>query len=204
MSPVLSTADPLAVLRGYRALAPWALGDLATLAGSILEVSGVVPLSAAAQARPGARTIRFYVTRGLVDPPEGKGTAAVYNYRHLLQVLAIKLRQMEGVTLEAIIAEGQTRTGDAVERRVAATLGPSLPPPELLGWQSSVRGRSGRLNPGPQRALRGEPVPSTCRRIPVEPGVEVVVDASHPVLRNPEAEAAIAEAVRRAVEGVER
>ena len=203
MTPALSTADPLAVLRSYRALAPWGLGDLASLSGSILETSGIVPLSAAAQARPTARTIRFYVTRGLVDPPEGKGTAAVYSYRHLLQVLAIKLRQMEGVTLEAIVTEGQTRTGDAVERRVAATLGPSLVPPELLGWQSSFRGRSGRANSTPQREPRTEPAPSTCRRIPVRPGVEVVVDATDPVLRNPEAESTIADAVRRAVSALE-
>ena len=199
MSPALSTADPLAVLRGYRALAPWALGDLASLSGSILEASGIVPLSAAAQARPTARTIRFYVTRGLVDRPEGKGTAAVYSYRHLLQVLAIKLRQMEGVTLEAIVAEGQTRTGDAVERRVAATLGPSLVAPELLGWQSSFRGRSGRVNAASQRGPRTDPAPSTCRRIPVRPGVEVVVDATHPVLRNPDAESTIVAAVRSAL-----
>ena len=39
-----------------------------------------------------------------VAPPalDKRGTAAVYSYRHLLQVLAIKLRQMEGATLEAM------------------------------------------------------------------------------------------------------
>src|SRR5690348_17448992 len=93
--------DPLATLREYRALAPWGLRDLAALAGGILDASGVVPVNAAARARPSERTIRFYVARGLVSPPDGRGTAAVYSYRHLLQVLAIKLRQMEGATLES-------------------------------------------------------------------------------------------------------
>src|SRR5713101_2454370 len=97
-----SALDPLATLREYHALAPWGLRDLAALAAGILDASGVVPVNAAARARPSEGTIRFYVARGLVSPPDGRGTAAVYSYRHLLQVLAIKLRQMEGATLEAM------------------------------------------------------------------------------------------------------
>ena len=46
--------------------------------------------------------MRFYVANGLLDRPEGAGTAATYNYRHLLQLLAIKIRQREGATLEGI------------------------------------------------------------------------------------------------------
>lgn len=199
MSTDLPAADPLAVLRSYKALAPWAIADLASLAGAILEASSVTPLSAAAQARPTVRTIRFYLSRGLVDRPEGRGTAAVYGYRHLLQVLAIKLQQMEGITLERIVAEGQTRTGDAVERRVAAVLGASLRPPELLGWQASVRGRVERAGAGARRS--GADHPTTVRRIPVAEGVEVVVDAMHPVLRRPGSEDALVEAVRGVVEG---
>src|SRR5919107_6171867 len=114
MNPATSS-DPLTVLREYRALAPWGLRDLAALAGGILDASGVVPVNAAARARPSERTIRFYVARGLVSPPEGRGTAAVYSYRHLLQVLAIKLRQMEGGTLAAISQELTDATGDILE-----------------------------------------------------------------------------------------
>src|SRR3954465_9904267 len=126
-APTQAPADPLTTLREYRALAPWGLRDLAALAGGILDASGVVPVNAAARARPTERTIRYYVTRGLVSPPEGRGTAAVYSYRHLLQVLAIKLRQMEGATLEALVAEFAGLTGDIIERRVATVLGASLP-----------------------------------------------------------------------------
>jgi DNA-binding transcriptional MerR regulator len=40
------------------------------------------------------RTLRYYITEGLIDRPLGKeGTAALYGYRHLLQILAIKLLQ---------------------------------------------------------------------------------------------------------------
>jgi hypothetical protein len=124
--------DPLATLREYRALAPWGLRDLSALAAGLLDASGVVPVNAAARARPSERTIRFYVMRGLVSPPDGRGTAAVYSYRHLLQVLAIKLRQMEGATLEAMSREFADLTGDVIERRVATALGPTVPRPDRL------------------------------------------------------------------------
>ncbi len=75
---------------------------------------------------PSARAVRFYVANGLLDRPEGAGTAATYGYRHLLQLLAIKIRQREGQTLDAIKIEMKETTGDALERRVAASLAPAL------------------------------------------------------------------------------
>jgi hypothetical protein len=201
------TADPLATLREYRTLAPWGLRDLTAIAAGILDVSGVVPVSPVARSRPTERTIRFYVARGLVSPPEGRGTAATYGYRHLLQVLAVKLRQMEGATLGAIVREMGGVTGDTVERRVASTIGPRLPGPSALELErgpGSGRGRVGRaleawLAPPP--AGSGTE-PSTCRRIPVGPGVELLLDDRHPALRRPDATAALAAGVRAVLEGL--
>lgn len=40
------------------------------------------------------RTLRYYITEGLIDRPLGKeGTAALYGYRHLLQALIVKALQ---------------------------------------------------------------------------------------------------------------
>jgi DNA-binding transcriptional MerR regulator len=180
-------ADPLATLREYRALAPWGLRDLAALATGLLDASGVVPVNAAARARPSERTIRFYVTRSLVSPPDGRGTAAVYSYRHLLQVLAIKLRQMEGATLEALSRELAGMTGDLIERRVAGALGSALPRPErlaLLQAPGTGRGRVGRAVLGWLTPVEGAAATGAlCRRIPVVPGIELLIDEQHPVLR---------------------
>lgn len=145
-------SDPLLTLRAYRTLAPWSLRDLASLAGAILRVSGVVPINAAASAVPSERTVRFYVTRGLVAAPDGRGTAATYGYRHLLHVLMIKLRQMEGATLDVIAGELRELTGDVLERRVASTLGERIPSPALLPDDVAVRG--GRAG----QALAASPV----------------------------------------------
>jgi hypothetical protein len=198
--------DPLATLREYRNLAPWGLRDLAALSAGILDASGVVPLNAAARARPSERTIRFYVARNLVSPPDGRGTAAVYSYRHLLQVLAIKLRQMEGATLEALTREFSGLTGDLIERRVATAIGPSLPRPDrlpLLQGPGTGRGRVGRAVLGWLAPVEGAAAAgSVCRRIPVAPGIEVLIDEQHPAIRLNGDTTAIAEAIRQALAGV--
>jgi hypothetical protein len=203
---VAAPADPLAALREYRSLAPWGLRDLSALAAGLLDASGVVPVNAAARARPSERTIRFYVTRGLVSPPDGRGTAAVYSYRHLLQVLAIKLRQMEGATLEAMGKEFAGLTGDLIERRVATALGPTVPRPDrlaLLQAPGTGRGRVGRALLGWLTPVEGAaPGGSACRRIAVTPGIELLIDEQHPVIRlNGDVEA-ITATLRRALAGL--
>jgi DNA-binding transcriptional MerR regulator len=84
------------------------------------------PTNASARAAPSARAVRFYVSNGLLDRPEGTGTAAIYNYRHLLQLLAIKIRQREGQTLDVIKREMRETMGDQLERRIAQSLAPAL------------------------------------------------------------------------------
>ena len=204
--PLTAPADPLTTLREYRSLAPWGLRDLAALAAGILDASGVVPVNAAARARPSERTIRFYVARALVSPPDGRGTAAVYSYRHLLQVLAIKLRQMEGATLETMTREFAGLTGDVIERRVASVLGPALPRPDrlaLLQAPGTGRGRVGRALLGWLAPVEGTAgVATACRRIAVTPGIEVLIDEQHPVLRLNGDVDAIAEALRQALAGL--
>jgi DNA-binding transcriptional MerR regulator len=204
--PATGPRDSLQTLRTYHNLAPWSLRDLAGLAGGLLEVSAVVPVNVAARARPSERTIRFYVSRGLVEPPEGRGTGAVYRYRHLLQILAIKLRQMEGVSLDALVKELAEQTGDVLERRVATLLGPGVPTPaELgsLGPELSARGRTARaLRPRPAspEAVSGSgPRSVVMRRVPIEPGAELALEASHPLFRHSAADQAIARAVAEAL-----
>jgi DNA-binding transcriptional MerR regulator len=187
-------ADPLLILREYRRLAPWNVRDLAATAGAILARSRVRPVAASASAAPGERTIRFYVARGLLGRPEGRGTAATYSYRHLLQVLSIKLRQMEGATLKTIARELSESTGDVLERRVAAALGDRLPAPEELPVAGA--GRAYHHRP----AATDAPSPGACwRRIEVAPGVELHLSTAHPLAASSEVADAVAAAVRAAL-----
>ena len=55
---------------------------------------------------PDRRAIRWYTTTGLVDRPAGmRGRTALYQRRHLLQLVALKRRQAQGRTLAQIQAE---------------------------------------------------------------------------------------------------
>ena len=111
--------SPIALLRAHSRHAPWNARGLAAHVTALVDAAGVRPTNASARAAPSARSIRFYVANGLLERPEGTGTAATYNYRHFLQLLAIKIRQREGVTLDVIKKEMKEFTGDALERRVA-------------------------------------------------------------------------------------
>ncbi|HXF94881.1 MAG TPA: MerR family transcriptional regulator [Gemmatimonadales bacterium] len=200
--------DPLHILREYRNLAPWNLRDLAAVVGAVLEASSVTPINAAARATPSERTIRFYVTRGLVSPPEGRGTAATYSYRHFLQVLYIKLRQMEGATLAGLVKEMTEFTGDVLERKAAAALGAALPLPDRLalrGVNGMPRGRSGRaLSTWLARDSQAPPGGATSwRRIPVARGVELHLEADHPLARVGPDDGTVAAAVRQALAKLE-
>ena len=117
---------------------------------------------------------------GLLDRPEGAGTSATYNYRHFLQLLAIKIRQREGATLENIKREMKEFAGDALERRVATSLAPAL-------------------GSGADTAQRhdDDPVP-VWRRINVAEGIELHVRDDVPAARDT-AVIAMREAVRAAL-----
>jgi hypothetical protein len=201
-------SDPLLTLREYAKLAPWNIRDLATLSGGILEASGVTPINAAAQSQPTDRTIRFYVTRHLMSAPDGRGTAATYGYRHLLQLLGIKLRQMEGATLTVISKELAESPGDVLEKRVASSLG-NLPAPTELDLEPTIapRGRVARAlsrwrSDGEGRAPRGESAPlqdGAWYRLAAGDGVELALRHDHPAARTGASRKRAAEVVARAL-----
>ena len=173
--------SPIALLRAHSRHAPWNARGLAAHVTALVDAAGVRPTNASARAAPSARAIRFYVANGLLDRPEGTGTAATYNYRHFLQLLAIKIRQREGVTLEIIKQEMRELTGDTLERRVAASLGAALGA-TVVTRQEDSDGES----------------PLSWRRVRVADGVELHVRDDSPAARD-EALIAMREAVRAAL-----
>lgn len=147
---------------------------------ALVDAAGMRPTNASARAAPSARAVRFYVASGLLDRPEGAGTAATYNYRHFLQLLAIKIRQREGATLDVIKREMKEFAGDALERRVATSLAPALG----HGADLAV-------------AHDDEPAP-VWRRVTVTEGIELHVREDLPAARE-SAIVAMREAVRAAL-----
>ena len=157
--------SPVPLLRAQARHAPWNARGLAAHAAALVDSAGMKPTNASARAMPSARAVRFYVANGLLDRPEGAGTAATYGYRHLLQLLAIKIRQREGQTLDAIKLEMREVTGDALERRVAASLAPAL----ALQMDAGAPKQNGV---------------SGWRRVPIADGVELHVRDDSPAARD--------------------
>lgn len=170
--------SPVPLLRAHARHAPWNARGLAAHAAALVDAAGMKPTNASARAMPSARAVRFYVANGLLDRPEGAGTAATYGYRHLLQLLSIKIRQREGQTLEAIKAEMREVTGDSLERRVAQSLAPAL---------------SIRMEP---IVTRDNDDIAAWRRVPVTDGLELHVRDDAAFAR-PELLVAMREAVRK-------
>ena len=177
--------SPIALLRAHSRHAPWNARGLAAHVTALVDAAGVRPTNASARAAPSARSIRFYVANGLLERPEGAGTAATYNYRHFLQLLAIKIRQREGVTLDIIRKEMKEFAGDTLERRVASSLAAAL------GATVETRKQASDDDPS-----------ASWRRMPVADGVELHVRDDSPVARE-DSVVALREALRTALGRVE-
>jgi len=171
---------------------------LAEEAARILAESG-----AARQGRgtvtelPDERTVRYYLAEGLVPQAEEKqGTASVFGFRHLLQLLVVKKLQAEGLPIRAIRELVTGKTERQLERLLGVEQGQSpgsSAKGEALGYLESL------LRKGPSTPLPGSPPPAarqappsallgspsaapreTWARVELEPGLELhVSDGYH-------------------------
>jgi hypothetical protein len=152
--------ERLAALRRYADDAPWSVTELAKIADQVL--SRAMPGSKATT----ERTVRFYVSRGVVRPPQGRGAGAFWGYPQLIELLAARIAQHEGAALDDIAARRTTTSLETMERGIASRLTEALPPPGV--------------------ALQGEPVPADIpvgwQRLEVSDGVELHLRDGHPLL----------------------
>ncbi len=114
----------------------WSLDELAEQSQRYLTDEGD---SRRVQWKPNGRQIRYYSTLGLLDKPDTEnGRVVWYGPRHLVQLLAIKRLQLDGLKLAEI---QRSLAGSSVEelRRLAG-----LPEEILEGSCDSVSNGSGR------------------------------------------------------------
>jgi hypothetical protein len=95
---------------------------------------------------PDRRAVRWYTTTGLVDRPAMQGRTALYNARHLLQIVAVKRRQAEGRSLAQIQAELAGATNETL-RQVAEV-------PDQLVAGEPARPEEAPLSARPSRRSR--------------------------------------------------
>ncbi len=96
----------------------WSLDELVQRVSAALADGDTRQLSRRVRPTPDRRAIRWYTTVGLLDRPQLRGRTGWYGLRHLLQLVAIKRMQAQGVPLAQIQAE-LAGASDAALLRVA-------------------------------------------------------------------------------------
>jgi DNA-binding transcriptional MerR regulator len=141
---------------------------------------------------PTARTIRFYTTNSLVDKPSSReGVKALYGYRHLLQLLAVKYLQSQYLPLVKIRSLVQNMENRELELLIPS-VAPAIPThrglaredlriaarsflPRAAGVDSTLRPPG---EPTVETVGTDPPAPDTWHRIEVGPGIELHVCAA--------------------------
>lgn len=115
---------PLALLRDHEWTLPSLVAELGPLCAH-LPAGGDERVSPA----PDERTIRYYQSTGLLDwPLRYDGRVAIYGYRNLLQALATKALQSQGLSLAQVQTALAGRSTAELEAAVAPALGQLAPP----------------------------------------------------------------------------
>src|SRR5438128_10696791 len=97
------------------------VAELAAEAAKILTESGLAQERGTVSELPDERTIRYSRTEGLIPPADEKqGTASVFGYRHLLQLLVVKKLQSEHLPIRKIRDLVEGRTERELERLLGA------------------------------------------------------------------------------------
>jgi DNA-binding transcriptional MerR regulator len=106
-------------LEGIRHRKYTGVAELAEHVGRILAESGPTQERGTVSEVPDERTIRYYLSEGLLSPAEEKqGTASVFGYLHLLQLLAVKKLQAEHLPIRKIREVVGGRSERELERLV--------------------------------------------------------------------------------------
>jgi DNA-binding transcriptional MerR regulator len=140
---------------------------------------------------PTARTIRFYTTNSLVDKPVARdGVNALYGYRHLLQILAIKYLQSQYLPLVKIKSLVENADNRELELLIPAIAPVTATHRGLAREDLRITARSllPKAGAGDSSCRSGEvaaetvgtgPAPTdTWHRVEVGPGIELHVYAA--------------------------
>jgi DNA-binding transcriptional MerR regulator len=172
------------------------VAELTDKAAKILAESGPAQERGTVSEVPDERTVRYYLSEGLLSPAEEKqGTASVFGYRHLLQLLVVKKLQSEHLPIRKIrelvdgrverdlerllgINEGgATAKNDALRYLETLLTTQTSPAPRSQSRQSAhlAGAIASRAQPSAPAAAQSLPQSSAgaWERVEIEPGLEL-------------------------------
>ena len=175
------------------------LPEFARTGGQILSTMDLEQERGTVTNVPDERTIRYYLAEGLVQAPEEKqGTASVFGYLNLLQLVTVKKLQAEHLPirkirelvagkseqeLETLLGAGGPARKNEAKRYLESLLAPS---PTTLAAKSSKqmsmraaapsgRSRSSRQGQEEER----EETERSWQRVEIEPGLELHIRSDY-------------------------
>jgi DNA-binding transcriptional MerR regulator len=175
------------------------VAELADEAAKVLFEIGTAQERGTVSEVPDERTIRYYLSEGLLSPAEEKqGTASVFGYRHLLQLLVVKKLQSEHLPIRKIKELVDGRVERELERLLGASEGGSTARNDALSYLETLLTTQPSTAAPQSRALRSQAPPGaisaraalsaspaqaspppppqsagTWQRIEIEPGLEL-------------------------------
>ena len=149
---------------------------------------------------PDERTIRYYIAEGLIQSPDEKqGTASVFSYLNLLQLVAVKKLQAEHFPirkirdlvagkseseLEALLGIGQESgpKGEAKRYLESLLISPPVRAPSAAKLSAGVQdARVPKRSTGVEASHAASPQPpsGSWQRIEIEPGLELHIRSDY-------------------------
>ena len=176
------------------------LPEFATVAERVVNAMNLEQSRGTVTSVPEERTIRYYLAEGLIQPTnERQGTASVFGYIHLLQVVAVKKLQAEHLPIRKIreLVSGKSETelesligiGSHSSKRVAdsdakryleSLLAPSLAQRSTTVPESARSRRMTAAAPRQQASRTSEPDQTAVwQRLEIEPGLELHIRSDY-------------------------
>jgi len=164
--------------------------EFARVGEEILAEMGLEQARGTVTSVPDERTIRYYMAEGLVQAPDEKqGTASVFSYLHLLQLLTVKKLQAEHLPIRKIreLVAGKS------EQELELLLGVGSPATRRSRENDAKRYLESLLAPGAAPAMKqaaaapqlSSPPPqqldqsASWQRVEIEPGLELHIRSDY-------------------------
>lgn len=198
------------------------VAELAAAAARVLAEGGPVQARGTVSELPDERTVRYYLAEGLLAPAaEKQGTASVFGYLHLLQLLVVKNLQAQHLPIRKIrelvagrserelerLLGGDEKTADKnaalnyletllTQARPAAMLPPAAP-------TSMNAQRTAAATPAPAAPTASQAT-GTWARVELEPGLELHIHSAYQPPAAAKGIGRLTAAVLRAIEAYRR
>jgi DNA-binding transcriptional MerR regulator len=158
------------------------LPEFARVGGQILAELQLEQQRGTVTSVPDERTIRYYLAEGLIQTPDEKqGTASVFCYLHLLQLLTVKKLQAEHLPIRKIRELVAGKSEQELETLLGAR-GPSGKKTEAKRYLESLLASA--PPPSPMETAAAPPsqnfaAPHSWQRVEIEPGLELHVRSDY-------------------------